>query len=92
MNKKLTWQEMYSYLEQQENCRVNGKGFSVLSLHNTLQKLDSMIKMHKPEDRKSNMYCKSLKGTLERIYWAHKEGNIEPPFTRHENRFSIYGV
>jgi hypothetical protein len=90
--KKKTWDEMYDYLVQQDNCRVNGKGFAILNLKEYLGKMNHMINLHDPEIRWKTTYCLSLKGSLERVYNGHKAGNTEPANTIHPKKFSIYGT
>lgn len=73
-----TWEEMFNYLKAQPNCSVRGKGFQVKDLHYTLNKYESMINLHDPAVRNRSVYCMSLKGSLERIFKAHREGNVFP--------------
>ena len=87
----ITWGEMFSYLEKQENCRVNGQGFFIPDLYVTLSRYKEMIDLHDPDQRAINLHCKSLKGSLRRIYDNHKSGNIQPPNTYKKNRFGIGG-
>ena len=71
---KVTWQEMFNYLKLQDNCSIHGKGFFVNNMNDCLDKLGNLIDQHEPIDRKGNVYCKSIKGSLEKVYYAHKEG------------------
>ncbi len=85
---KKTWDEMYNFLKFQDNCAVFGAGFRVKDLHYTLDKYKGMIGHHNPDDRLKSLYCQSLKGSLERIYNAYKEGNIDPVNTTVERPFA----
>ena len=79
---------MVKYLRLQDNCAVYGAGFRVKNLYDSLNKLEAMINYHKPEDRAKNIYCLSLKGSLERIYKAHINGNIDPVNTEIQKPFA----
>lgn len=86
--KNIPWDTMVKYLRLQDNCAVFGQGFRVQNLYKSLDKLEAMVNLHKPEDRAKNLYCKSLKGSLERIYNAHINGNIDPVDTVIERPFA----
>ena len=77
MSKELTWDDMFDYLIQQENCIVQHQEIRVPNLHYTLGLYKQMIEKHNPEERKINLSCKTLKGSLQRIYQAHKKGKYE---------------
>lgn len=85
-----TWNEMINYLKDQENCRVDGKGFFVKDLHKFTEKMDYLISIHEPEKRSRNINCRSLKGSLTRVYEAHKQGNVSSLGTKKIDKFSIY--
>jgi hypothetical protein len=85
-----TWNEMIKYLKAQDNCRVNGKGFYVLDLKKFVSKMEYLIDLHEPQNRSKNITCVSLKGSLTKVYEAHKTGSIQEANTINRNNFSIY--
>lgn len=90
--KHYTWTEMYSYLRKQENCRVNGNGFVVIDLYKFLDKMNDAIECF-PLDKRNgnNIQCKTLKRTLQKVYLAYLNGDIDPAGTiKTERKFSIY--
>lgn len=86
-----TWDEMYNFLMQQNNCRVNGQGFRVVNLQDFLEKLKVKIELHDPKVRNETKYCIILKETLEMVYNAYLTGNLEPANTRHYKPNSTFG-
>lgn len=86
-----TWDEMYNFLMQQDNCRVNGQGFRVINLHKFLKGLKEKISLHDPKIRHETLYCIILKETLEMVYHAYLDGNTEPENTRHYKPNSTFG-
>lgn len=77
MEKHLTWNEMYDYLINQENCTIHYKEYKVLNLHRTIRNYNRAIKHYKPEERSANICCKTLKGQLEKMYNLHKQNKFD---------------
>ena len=88
-----TFDEMAMYLLSKENCRVNGKGFAVINLHDYVHLAIESVELIQPEQRKTHLMCKTIKRAMEKVYKAFLDGNIEPVNTRHpKSTFGIYNV
>jgi len=88
-----TFNEMAIYLLSKENCRVNGKGFAVINLHDYVHLAIESVDLVAPDQRKTHLMCKTIKRAMEKVYNAFLDGNIEPVNTRHQrNMFGIYNV
>jgi hypothetical protein len=88
----VTWDEMFTYLSEQENCRVDYNGHIVLDLHKFLDIMADLISCHDPKDRANSIACKSLKGSLHKIYEGHRKGFVEVANSRKVKPFSVYAV
>lgn len=88
----IVWGEMLSYLKEQDNCRVNGQGWSVLDLHKFIERMELLISYHDPKDRATSIACRTLKGQVRKVYDSLQDGKVEPLGTEHKNPFSIYSV
>jgi len=88
-----TFEEMAIYLLSMENCRVNGKGFSVINLHDYVNLAIKSVELVAPDQRKTHLNCKTIKRAMEKVYGAFLDGNIEPVNTMHQkNKFGIFNV
>ena len=85
-----TWDEIFTYLSKQENCSIHGQGFAVLDLHKFLSNSKELISLHKRHLRASNVYCRSLKGTLIKVYIAYDKGLTDVVNKSYQKKFSIY--
>lgn len=72
-----SWNIMYKYLIDQENCIIKDKEITVKNLYKTLQLYKEMINQHSDDERGQNLNCIFLKKSLERIYKAHKQNKFK---------------
>lgn len=86
----MTWLEMIKYLKDQENCRIDGKGFFVLDLYQFIDKVEAIIKCYPPEKRSINKSCLNVKNSLVKVYHAHRKGLVSELGTMKKNEFSIF--
>ena len=92
MEKYMTWDEMFAYLKSVPNCRINGKGWSIMDKDLFLTNAQNSVNSIPPDQRSKNLNCRTLKGCLLRAYHAVKEGSIDEPGKRYErNPFGIFG-
>lgn len=88
-----TFGDIVSYLRSKRNCRVNGKGFIIINLHDYLDKINESIELIPKDQRKTNLMCKTTKRNLEKVFDAFIEGNVDPVGTiKPKNYGSIYGT
>ena len=84
------WNTMIEYLKVQDSCSVHGEYFYVENLSTFIHKMESNIRHFPNEERKINKYCKSLKGSLTKVYEAHKKGLVKRPYERPVKYFSSF--
>tara|TARA_R110000744_G_scaffold97622_2_gene188639 strand:+ start:12390 stop:12665 length:276 start_codon:yes stop_codon:yes gene_type:complete len=84
-----TWDEMFTYLLENDSCRINGQGWHIENSHRFLSKYKVMIECHDPEVRGKNIHCLRLKSSLHRAYKSHKAGLIEANDTKHKKFFGV---
>lgn len=69
---KPTWSEMITYLEKQPNQKIQHNEVKVNDLHRFVDHMKYLVELHPPESRVKNINCRSLKGSVEKVYKALK--------------------
>lgn len=72
-----TFDEISKYLLSKKNCRVNGKGFSVLDLHKYVKIAVETVELMPLKQRKTHIITKTTKRTMIKVYNSYISGNIE---------------